>query len=315
MIYQTWGRKDWEAWRNYPRLGISAHWFDLGTPELGTALAVFPFLDVPLLRRPGTSIYFQVGSGLARLSNPFDRLRNPLQNAIGSRINNVSAFRIRADFPLNAAWQLQGGFSFTHYSNGQSRVPNYGINVVGGMLGLAWMPDAPTQKDYIAATRPNEPARRWGWSMHAGLAFRETFPIGGPRYPVYIGSLAGMYQLSKINRLLIGMEYEYQRAQYVYSKLNWQNYDEASHHRAAGRIMFFAAEEFMYGPWAVLLQAGAYLPLIGEGIPFPVYTKLATRYYLPALPRSGARFFGGVYLKSHLVTAEYISLGFGVTFE
>lgn len=313
--WQSSGRRDWEAWRHYPVLGMSAHWFDLGTEELGQSMAVFPFVDVPLLRKTYGQLYFQVGSGLAWLTNPYDRLRNPQQNAIGSRLNNVSAFRIHVDVPIHASWRVSGGFSFTHYSNGQAQTPNYGINILGGMLGLQWTPVPLQPEDYKPASAPKTSLRSWGWSMHGGMAFREIYPVGGPRYPVYIGSLAGMYQLSRVNRLLFGLEYEYHRSQYVHSKLNWQNYDEASHHRAAGRVMVFGGEEFMFGSWAVLLQAGIYLPVLGEGVPFPVYTKLATRYYLPALPRSGARFFTGVYLKSHLVTAEYISLGMGVTFE
>jgi hypothetical protein len=270
---------------------------------------------VPLLRRRHWQLYFQVGSGIAWLSRRNDRVRNPLQNAIGSHLNNVSAFRIHADWPFAPQWLLTGGFSFTHYSNGQARIPNFGINVVGGMLGVQYTPRPLTKEDFRPAATPKTALRRWGLSTHAGMAFKEYFAVGGPRYPIYLGSIAGLYQLSRVNRLGAGLEYEYNQGVAVFSKLAWQHETARERHRAASRVMVFAAEEFLFGDWALLLQAGTYVGNIGELIPYPVFTRLAIRYYLPPLPGSGARFFGGVYLKSHVVTAEYISLGMGVTFD
>lgn len=315
LTFRTYGRRDWEAWRNYPILGLSAHWFDLGSEQLGHSFGFYPFVDVPLLRRDKWQLFFQVGSGLAWLTRRNDRIRNPLQNAIGSNLNNVSAFRIHADWHLDPQWLLTGGFSFTHYSNGQARIPNFGINVVGGMLGVQYTPRPLTQEDFRPAAEPRTALRRWGLSTHAGMAFKEYFAVGGPRYPIYLGSIAGMYQLSRVNRLVLGVEYEYNEGVAVFSKLAWQHDTDRERHRAASRVMVFLGEEFLFGNWALLLQAGTYVGNIGELIPYPVFTRLAIRHYLPPLPGSGARFFGGVYLKSHVVTAEYISLGMGVTFD
>lgn len=313
--FRTYGRKDWEAWRNYPILGLSAHWFNLGSDQLGHAIGFFPFVDVPLVHRPQWQIYFQVGSGIAWLSQRYDRIRNPLQNAIGSNVNNVSAFRIHVDYKLHPAWLLTGGFSFTHYSNGQAQIPNFGINVIGGMLGVQWTPRPLLPEDYQPAGMDKKALRKWGVSAHAGLALKEYFATGGPQYPVYIGSLAGLYQVSRINRFYLGIEYEFNKGVYTFSKLNWQHNSENERNWAASRIMAFVGEEFLFGDWAILLQAGTYLGNFGLLIPFPVYTKLAIRYYLPPLPKQRARFFGGVYMKSHMITAEYISVGLGMTLE
>lgn len=315
LTFRTYGRRDWEAWRKYPILGLSVHGFDLGSEQLGHSFGFYPFVDVPLLRRDQWQLFFQVGSGLAWLTRRNDRVRNPLQNAIGSNLNNVSAFRVHADWQLAPQWLLTGGFSFTHYSNGQARIPNFGINVVGGMLGVQYTPRPLTQQDFRPAAEPGTALRRWGLSTHAGMAFKEYFAVGGPRYPIYLGSIAGLYQLSRVNRLVFGVEYEYNEGVAVFSKLAWQHDTARERHRAASRVMVFAGEEFLFGDWALLLQAGTYVGNIGDLIPYPVFTRLSIRYYLPPLPGSGGRFFAGVSLKSHVVTAEYISLGMGVTFD
>ncbi len=315
FTYQTYGKQDWQAWNRYPILGINALWMNLGSEQLGHAFGVYPFVDVPLFVRESWSAYFQVGSGLAWLTRHFDRIRNPLHNAIGSHLNNTAAFRFHADYLVNPHWRITGGVSFTHFSNGQAQTPNYGINVVGGMVGARWIPHPLTREDYIPASEPNIPLRRWGFSTHSGIAFREYFAFGGPRYPIYIASMSGLYQLSRINRLYAGLEYEFNKGIYTFSKLNWQFEGDNARRWAASRLMVFVADEFMFGNWSVMVQMGTYVGGFGFLIPFPVYNKLALRYYLPYIPRTHARFYGGLTLKSHIITAEYISLGLGLTFD
>lgn len=315
LTFRTYGRKDWEAWRKYPILGLSVHHFSLGTDELGRAYGFFPFIDIPLWHGKGWKSYFQLGSGIAWLTRPYDRITNPRQNAIGSKVNNSAAIRIHGDITLNPNWVLTGGFSFTHYSNGKAQIPNFGINIVGGSVGMQWTPRPLKAEDYREATTSKARLKKWGFSTHGAMAYREYFTDGGPRYPVYIGSAALIYQHNRINRFYAGLEYEYQEGLAVWSKLSWQDDSAQERFKSASRLMVFVGEEFMYGPWAILLQAGTYWPNIGILIPNKIYTKLGMRYYLPALPGSGARFFGGVYLKSHMITAEHISLGMGVTFD
>lgn len=315
LVQQTYGRHDWEAWNRYPVFGANALWFDLGSDELGQAIALFPFVDIPVLKRSRWQAGFRVGSGLAWLTRHYDRITNPLNNAIGSNLNNVSAFRFLVGFRFHRHWTGMAGLSFTHFSNGQAQTPNYGINVVAGSVGLRYTPRPLGPEDFFPASGPATPTRRWGISTHAGLAFREYFAYGGPRYPVVITSLGALWQLSRINRLVAGLEYEYNHGIYTFSKLNWQFQGDNTRFWAASRLMVFGGDEFLFGHWSILVQMGTYLGHFGYLIPFPVYNKLAIRYYFPPIHRPSARIFAGVYLKSHMITAEYISLGLGVSFE
>ncbi len=315
LTRRSYGKKDWEAWTHYPVFGINGIWMNLGSGQLGHAFAVYPFVDVPLVQRESWRAFAQIGSGLAWLTEHYDRIHNPYHNAIGSNLNNSAAFRLHADYRINPHWWLTGGFSFTHFSNGQAQTPNYGINVVGGMIGAQWSPNPLEKSDFLAAREPNIPRRRWGVSAGAHIAFREYFAFGGPRYPIYIGSIAGMYQFSQTNRLHGGFEYEFNKGIYTFSKLNWQFEGDNARRWAASRLMVFLADEFMFGNWSMTIQAGTYIGGFGFLIPFPVYNKLTLRYYLPCIPKTRSRFSLALMLKSHIITAEYISLGMGVTFD
>lgn len=315
LTRRSYGKKDWEAWTNYPVFGINAIWLNLGSKQLGHAFAIYPFVDVPLFQRESLRAYAQIGSGLAWLTQHYDRIHNPQFNAIGSNLNNSAAVRIHADYRITPHWWLTGGFSFTHFSNGQAQAPNYGINVVGGMIGMQWIPKPLDKTDFLPAKEPNIPDKRWGISANINLAFREYFAFGGPRYPVYIGGVSGLYQFSRTNRFYAGLEYEFNKGIYTFSKLNWQFEGDNARRWAASRLMVFIADEFMFGNWSMMVQSGTYVGGFGFLIPFPVYNKLALRYYLPYVPKTRARVFGVLTLKSHIITAEYISLGMGVTFD
>lgn len=315
ITFRTYGQQDWEAWRAYPVLGLSVHAFDLGSRELGRTYGFFPFLHVPLWHGKNFRGFFQVGSGIAWLTQRYDRIHNPKQNAIGSNINNVTAFRVHADWHVTPEWILTGGFSFTHYSNGQGRIPNFGVNIIGGMLGLQWVPSPLKDSDYRPARTDKKPERRWGVSILSGLAYKEYFATGGPRYLVYSGGLAGIYALSRINRLYLSLEYEYNKGIETFSKLAWQHESARERFWAASRVMVSIGEEFLYGRWAITLQAGTYLPTGGQLIPFPVYTRLGIRHYLPLWISGRGRFHAGVYLKSHVITAEHITATIGFNLE
>lgn len=315
LTYRTHGRKDWEAWRGYPILGVAGHVFSLGSSELGRSIGGYPFVDIPLWRRQKGALFFQVGSGLAWLSARHDRVNNPGHNAIGSHVNNVTALRIHGDWQLAPQWVLTAGWSFTHYSNGQARIPNYGINIMGGMVGVQWTPAPLGPEDYRAAETDARPTRRWGWVGHAGAGMKEYFAIGGPQYPVYLGSAGVTYALTRINRLVAGLEYEYNAGVATFSKLSWQYDSGRERFWAASRIMVYGGEEFRFGPWALQLQAGTYLGRFSLLVPFPVYTRLAMRYYFPPARHLDGRMFAGVYLKSHMVTAEYIAFGLGMAVD
>ncbi len=312
--FQTFGTQSWHYWQNYPLLGGSLLYYYFGNhATLGSAVAAYPSLHFYLFRRTRFDVQCQVGTGIAYLTKPFNAVTNPNNNAIGSTFTNITALRMGARWTFATRWAAQAGGSLTHFSNGASQLPNLGLNITALYIGLQYSPSPLQKPDYQVPTESSTPPHRFGLMLHADLAFVEDKIPGGPKYPIYIASLGGVYHLSKVNRLILGAEYEWNSSIYAFNQHISPAGNEAASRRLAVRTMVFLADEWLFGNWSILLQAGTYFGA-NRRDNFFIYNKLNVRYYLPAFGTPKTRFFMGVYLKSHRAIAEYIALGGGATF-
>lgn len=305
--YQTYGKKDWERVRRFPELGVAFKYFNYGNPdELGYSLALFPNLTIPFFRKKKTSFHFMLGSGIARLNRHYDKDTNPRNTAIGSTWNNITVFRFTTSYQLHTNWIATGGLGLTHYSNGGTLHPNYGINIVAAVVGLKYTPHPQT---FIRETKSTSKlVKKWGVQMHYDMAFRE-YNRSKKLRPIQIYSLAATYHFSPYNRAMIGVELEKNKG--VEELLINEGWETQKAKQESRRYMFFLADEILYGNVGILLQAGAYFKQKEQTLE-PVYFKLSARYYLPPIKATQTQFFLGVYLKSHFSVAEYIALGAGV---
>lgn len=313
--YQTFGKQEWHQYQNYPDLGISMVYFNLGNPEvLGYAIGVMPNLTIDIFRKKNGYIQYQFGWGLGYVSRPYDRISNPLNNAVSSHWNNLVVSRFDGGYEFNSTWSAHLGFGITHYSNGASRLPNYGINIVSGNVGIKYTPNAVERKNYKwHDDYLNVSPKKWGTQIHFDLAYKSIGGFGGIRYPVYIGSAALTYEPNAVNRFFLGLEMEYNSSVYHYIINGTTNFDEEYAKSQSRRYMIFFADEFLFGNFGLLLQGGFYL-VKKERVPSIFYNKLSMRYYFSPVGKPATKFFAAVYLKSHLSSAEYLAFGIGASF-
>jgi hypothetical protein len=135
----TYGRTRWEYMYNYPLIGLAYWYSDLGnTTALGSAHAIFPFINFPLLSKKGFNIYFRLGVGLGYLTEKYDRYKNYENLAIGSHFNGNVNLLFEARGPIGKKLIASGGLSLVHFSNGGIRQPNYGLNMPSVNFALAY---------------------------------------------------------------------------------------------------------------------------------------------------------------------------------
>ncbi len=138
---ETDGRKLWQQIYGYPTWGFGfygVNFFD--SDELGTPSAIYAFINAPLIKRfKRWSINYEVGFGLTYDWKPFDQETNPYQYAIGSSNTVFIDAGLNADIMIGDHFNLTGGFTFTHFSNGATRVPNMGINLIAPRVGLKYL--------------------------------------------------------------------------------------------------------------------------------------------------------------------------------
>jgi Lipid A 3-O-deacylase (PagL) len=311
--YQTFGKKEWQQHQRYPQMGVSLFYQDLGDAVvLGEAWLVIPHIKVALLNSLNYQLGFRFGIGMAYLTKPYDVFTNPTNNAFGSHINAGVLFEINNRWQVNKYWQLRGGVSLMHYSNGANSLPNYGLNTPALVLGTRYTPCPVASADYTHYDVSKKRDSKWGAQMWLSMAYRERGNSGGPRYPVYNVALATHFYLNKINRLSFGAEYEYNKSVYEFGKHIAAFNSETEARRGAARTQLFLANEFLFGSWGFTILAGIYTSRRSYLLPGPIYNKIITRYYFPA--KGKMKWHVGVYLKSHYVIAEYMGFGLGTTF-
>lgn len=313
---QTFGRKDWHEWRNFPEVGVALQLFDPGDREtLGYLVGLVPHLNLHLLESGRFSANFQLGSGLAWIDRYYNPISNPLNTAIGSGLNNITVFRLDLNWAFAEKYKLSLGGSFTHMSNAAAATPNLGINIPALSAGIVYTPQPLTEADYSSHGKPKKAEDRWGLTAEFALGFKENNVPGGPKYPIYQAFAGCRYSLSKVNDLQAGLGYEYHRSVYEFALQTFTYTDSAKARKGATRYLFYVADEFRYGRIGIYLFLGVYLNK-ALAIPSPVPTRLGLRYYFPGMGKDPLRgqMYAGIYLKTHRGVAEYAAFGGGIRF-
>ena len=139
-IYQnTYGKHEWEPYYNYPNIGFTFYYSNLGGFEaLGKAFALYPFINYPLNSNQNSQLTFKLGIGLGYLTEHFDPYENFYNFSIGSHWN--AAVNLSFEYRQRITRRLKTVLSLglTHFSNGCTKLPNYGLNALGTAFGLAY---------------------------------------------------------------------------------------------------------------------------------------------------------------------------------
>lgn len=113
---------------NYPLVGPFASFLTNFDEKIGTAFSLGAAADIGLLQKGSSYLSFRPRLGAAYFTNSHDLVTNPDNVFIGSRIN----FHIQGDLyytfqePVNT---FKIGIGVTHYSNGTTNLPNFGLNI------------------------------------------------------------------------------------------------------------------------------------------------------------------------------------------
>ncbi len=315
LKFQTHGRQSWNELHNYPLLGVTVFYYNFGDKEvLGNAIGIIPNLTIYFSRSRRLDVYGQIGVGPAYLNKPFDRLENSDNNAIGSHLNINFHFRFYVTWKLNPHWAINAGFGLTHYSNAAAVAPNYGINIPALIIGTKFTIKPLKPEEYIKHETDNRSVKRFGLNLCTGVALKEINAVGGPSYPIYSITAAGMYYLNKTNRASLGLEYEHNKAAFAFGQHAFAFDSENEANRQTNRFMVFVADEFLFGRLGLMIQMGFYLlkdPILA---PYPIYNKWGFHYHFSKFGNSNTSLYLGAQIKTHLYIADYVSLNFGATF-
>ena len=155
------GREQWQQLYAYPVWGFGFYaGFISNDKALGSPLAVYSFINLPIKRYRKWSIGYEVEFGVSFNWENHEPNEDQYYYPVGSNPTVFFDMGPTATIPLGKNFDLTTGLSFTHYSNGAIEMPNLGINAITAKVEL----------QYIFKERPDfksfeipEYKREWEW--------------------------------------------------------------------------------------------------------------------------------------------------------
>lgn len=120
----------------YQGVGVAYHDFNR---QLGNPVSAFIFQGARIVgMAPRVSLNYEWNLGLTFGWHPFDVNDNPENKVIGSKVTAYIDADLYVEWQLSDCWDVNAGVSIVHFSNGNTAIPNAGLNVLGGRVSLAY---------------------------------------------------------------------------------------------------------------------------------------------------------------------------------
>jgi hypothetical protein len=302
---KTFGFKNWERGFNYPDLGLSFIYQDMGNPHLGENYGLYAHLNFYILKR---NLMVRMGSGLAYATNPYHPDNNYFNKAYGSHIL-ISPF-IMANYKKENIFKgfgVQGGISLIHYSNADFKSPNNSTNTFAFNVGLNYMMSQESLPEFI----PKEQDERYTEPVHFNFALRGGVNtmgvIGSKQAPFLTVSAFADKIVTRKSTLQAGTELFLSKAleEYIYYQSVAFPEGETTGDEDAKRVGVFIGHQLTFDKLSLITQLGYYVYFPYEHYVDRLYNRIGFRYEI------SKNLWGSITIRSHYANAEAAEFSIG----
>ncbi|MDD4991792.1 MAG: acyloxyacyl hydrolase [Paludibacter sp.] len=225
--WQTMGEKSWNQFLGFPKVGIGAVYMNLSNPDtLGSVFALYPYINLPLLRTKFINLYIKPGAGISYLNKTFRSAIayypsgeinfNRSNAAIGSHLNVYFAGSVNFEIPLAKGLSLTGEYGWNHVSNGSLIQPNSGINMLNSFIGLKYFP---AYKDFIRPEKHKiaDIPKKFTTEFILSGGIRQLYYKDNRFFPIGAITIAEFYPITNSYRMGLGVDAFYDG---VYGEVN-----------------------------------------------------------------------------------------------
>lgn len=137
--WQMLGGTEWHQACKFPRAGIGLQYLRIMyRDELGHPFSFYGFYDGNFFRLKNFELTSRMAAGLAFGLKPYDPT-DPLPNeVVGSKVNAFAELGLGLAVRLFDKVYIELGFRFDHFSNGNFKKPQRGINVASWNVGMRY---------------------------------------------------------------------------------------------------------------------------------------------------------------------------------
>lgn len=320
--WQTAGRNVYDRVMGYPAFGFG--FLTYGFPQTGTLgepLAIYMFLNSPFKRWERWAFNYIIRLGMSYNWEPNDPVANPGHFALGSFRNLYIAGGFEGQYLLGERSSISAGLKFTHFSNGQSSLPNAGMNLLTPHIGYKYDLNGGDRPSF-ARNKPGEYKDKvMEYYFTLGNGIRQIFaknpqdtlyPPAGVSYPVYNLSVAAQYHYTWAGKFGGGLDFIYWGAYDPQFELGPGGIVQAVEHPFADHLQLgvFVSYEFVLADFSIYAQPGwRILRKEYDGMPTDFYQHLALKYHVNDL-------ILGVAIRAvNFGQAEYIEWNIGYRFR
>lgn len=120
--------------------GIGLAHYNLGnTVEIGNPIALYLFQGATITQiSQRLSLNYEWNFGISAGWKPYDKESNPNNGMIGSKLNAYMNANFYFKQRLSPQFDLLAGVTITHFSNGNTKFPNAGLNAIDAKVGLVY---------------------------------------------------------------------------------------------------------------------------------------------------------------------------------
>lgn len=303
----TYGKHRWEAMYAYPIVGVAVWSSPLGGfREIGSGIAVYPFVDFPLFGNRENGFNFRLGVGLGYLTNKFDPTKNYKNFAIGSHLNACGSLYFEYRYKPSKRLSLAASFGLTHFSNGSTKTPNYGLNIISTNIAIAYYLQKSNpylDKKVLPELYPYEFDGRKTIDLEFSTAFasKDMSQQYGKRFVVFAAFFNVLKQVSYKSKFGLGLDATYDASdKFILIQRGFPLTNEFQVLKTGVNVAY----ELMISKMSFLFNVGAYTSgkERSEG---ELFQRLTLKY------KVYNKLFANLVLSVHMGKAEYVGLGLG----
>jgi hypothetical protein len=302
VSFPTYGKDYWETLYRYPRQGIGLSEWSLGNNEVfGKAYVLYGFLNIPIVK-PGEkySFNYQISCGGAYLPSNFDIYKNHLNRAIGSKANIYIHLGIDGKIKLFPRTEMVVEAGITHFSNGKTKSPNYGINAGSISLGLNYLFNSKGAQ--VIATELPAIEKHYSQSVIYSAGSKVYDNLLGEKYITSSLSYNIERKIDLRRRIGAGADFSYDGS--IREDLAADDGTPEKELIKLIRVGLHASYGIRYKQLLMGIHIGCYLYSKSTTIT-PVYNKISLQYLFTE------HISGSISIKSHMAKADCLEFGIG----
>lgn len=316
---QTYGSEQWQKMWAYPSFGFALSLPDFYiSDELGRPVGLYGYFIAPFKRWARLTLNYEISFGVALNWKPYHTETNPYNVAIGSFASLFADWGVSLRYRLTKNFDIDGGVTLSHFSNGAMAMPNKGINTIAPRIAVRYnfRKQDPVYKDWEV------PDHKDNWEMQIILSGAlkqlpfDTSTVEGVKSIVGVSygvaTLDGVLvrQISHKVKIGGGIDLVYNTSANASIKLeNGEAVKEPGDPSYYYSLAVLGSLELVFYRLSIIIQPGYYiLRKKYDPQPSAFYQRVGLKYHFT----KSENWFAGVTIRANdFHVADYIEWGLG----